>query len=282
MLVHHLLTHTAGYAWDTDEPMVRHVMEKAARGFEPPPCPPTQHPELHRLYNLLFDAPLTLPPGQEMIYANINYEFLGEIVRRVSGRAIQDLARERIFEPLGMDDTWYALPEAEYPRVVKRRPEHALAQPGNPEVLNSLEWMQTPFAGAGLVSTPRDLAAFDLAFLNGGGDRDARILSPATVASMTRNQIPGIPARLLEFIAPEASWGYGWTLESPVKWEGYNGSLWPLGTINHSGFGGTVHWIDRVHEIVGVYIEAARTTQDLDMQWNADLFQNAVTAAVDD
>ena len=287
MLVHHLLTHTAGYVFHTDPVMVKHMLEKAAGGFEAPPCPEAQHPILHQMNALFYDAPLAFAPGQEMVYSNINYEFLGEIIRRVSGRSLEDLARERIFDPLGMRDTWYVVPEAEDARVVKRPSEWAMETPGNPfwQGLNSRQVQETPFAGAGVFSTPLDIAAFAQCFLDAGRHGDTRILSPATVRAMTRNQIPGIPARLLDFHAPEASWGYGWTVESPVKWEGYNGSLWSLGSFSHSGAGGIVFWVDPAQEVVGVYFEVAKLWEEagtMGMEWKADLFQNAIMAAIED
>lgn len=285
ILVHHLLTHTSGYPFHTHEAMMRHVLTKVAGGFEPPPCPDNQHPALHRMNAYFYDAPLQFEPGSEMVYSNINYEFLGEIVRRVSGRAVEDLARERIFDPLGMDDSWYALPESEEHRVVRRPDEVAFTDPSNAmfQGFNSRQVHETPYGGMGVLSTPRDLASFQQIFLDGGRSGDARILSPPAVAAMTRNQIPGVPAEMVGFTAPEASWGYGWTIESHVKWEGYSGSFAPIGTCNHGGMGGTYLWIDPVHEIVAAYCEVALDiNEDFEMRWNADLFQGAVMAAVAD
>ena len=102
ILVHHLLTHTSGYVWFDDEPLVTHVARRLHAGFEPPPCPETQHPTVNAMLHLFYDAPLAVPPGTQMIYADLNYQFVGEIVRRVSGRRIWELAGERIFAPLGM------------------------------------------------------------------------------------------------------------------------------------------------------------------------------------
>ena len=283
MLVHHLLTHTSGYPWHTDAPVLIHAAKKLEAGFEPPPCPPTQHPTLHEQYHLLCDLPLVERPGELMVYSNHNYELLGELVRRVSGRALEDLARERIFGPLGMDDTWYVLPEAADARVVKRPPDAPLAAPMGPHFqgFNSRAVQEIPYGGLGCFSTARDLASFDQAFLSGGRQGDARILSPPAVAAMTRNQIPGTRAKLFEFTMPEASWGYGWTVESYVKWPYYNGSLWPLGAYSHAGMGGIMHWVDPAHEIVGAYCEVTlRISDKLALLWKADLFQNAITSAI--
>jgi CubicO group peptidase (beta-lactamase class C family) len=149
--------------------------------------------------------------------------------------------------------------------------------------LGSREMQEMPSANMGIFSTPLDIAVFAQAILNGGGYGDTRILSPASVAAMTRNQIPGIHAQFVNHRAEHASWGYGFAIASPTKWKYYDGSLQSLGTLSHSGAGGIAFWIDPVHEVVGAYFEVTtRLTQDYEFLWNFDLFQNAITAAVED
>ena len=100
---------------------------------------------------------------------------------------------------------------------------------------------------------------------------------------MTRNQIPGIGAQLFGIHHREASYGYGWVVESNEKWKYWHGSLPPIGTFSHGGAGGCSFWVDAVNEIVGVYFEVTmRVTEFLEHRWNYDLFQNVVTATVAD
>lgn len=154
--------------------------------------------------------------------------------------------------------------------------------PGLPQI-GSREWQETPHAGAGAFSTPHDMVIFGQMFLNRGRYGDVRILSPAAVAAMTRDQIPGLGALLLNLVQARASWGYGWQIVSPTKWKYFDGSLQPLGTFGHPGAGGVNYWIDRDHELVGAYFEVTtRLNSDYNLLWNFDLFQNAITAAVDD
>src|SRR5215813_96417 len=101
VMVHHLLTHTSGLR---DQDVNAHAAKKRGVVASPPP-EETQHPWINEYLFLRYDAPLWKPPGVEMSYCNYNYNLLGEIVRRVSGQALADFARERIFEPLGMQDT---------------------------------------------------------------------------------------------------------------------------------------------------------------------------------
>ena len=85
------------------------------------------------------------PPGVEMSYCSYGYDLLGEIVRRVSGQALADFARERIFEPLRMQDTFYSVPDVRA-RIV-RRPgcamgcHYSYGTPGSePENIRSCLW----------------------------------------------------------------------------------------------------------------------------------------------
>jgi CubicO group peptidase (beta-lactamase class C family) len=284
ILVHHLLTHTSGYLWHNDPPMTEHMEKKLAAGFTPPPCPERRDPFLHQMLSFFWDAPRVARAGEVMIYSNHNYELLGEIVRRLSGRALEELARERIFDRLGMEDSYYVVPESESTRVVQRASglPFAEAQDGLPGIGSRMH-QEMASAGGGIFTTPGDMTIFAQTMLNGGRYGDARILSPAAVAAMTRDQIPGIDARFFNKVMSRASWGYGWQIESPTKWPYFHGSLQPLGTFGHPGVGGSNFWIDRKHEIVGAYFEVTtRVTENMDHLWNFDLFQNVITSAVDD
>jgi CubicO group peptidase (beta-lactamase class C family) len=286
ILVHHLLTHTSGYMWHQDPPMTEHAMKKVAAGWKALPCPEGQHPLVHEALELFWDAPRVARAGEVMIYANHNYELLGEILRRLTGRSLEPLARERVFDPLGMRDSSYVVPEGASHRVVQRAPGLPFADPESPffEGFGSRQMQGTPYAGAGLHTTPVDMTIFAQAILNGGAYGSARILSDASVTAMTRDQVPGVRARFFERLMTHASWGYGWQVESPTKWPYFAGSLQPLGTVTHPGAGGATVWIDRANEIVGAYFEVTTrvTEPNNDHLWNFDLFQNVITAAVED
>lgn len=285
ILVHHLLTHSTGYPFHTEPMFVEHLMNKVASGFDIPPCPPGRHPLVHQWLSYLWDLPRQCAAGEMMVYATHNYELLGEIVCRLTGSpTIETPARERIFDPLGMKDSTFAVAESDAGRVVQRAPGLPLADPESPffEGLGSRQWQETPYAGAGLFTTPADMAIFGQMILNGGRYGDVRILSRPAVEAATRDQIPGLRADLAGNLLERASWGYGWCVASPTKWMYFDGSLHPLGTISHPGAAGQNFWIDRENEIVGVYFEVcARMTDSYQFLWDFDLFQNAITAAVE-
>jgi CubicO group peptidase (beta-lactamase class C family) len=271
VMVHHLLTHTSGLQ---QEQVDAHAESKQGT-IEIPVPEETQYPAIHEALLLRYDAPLWKPPGTEMSYCNYGYLLLGEIIRRVSGTSLDQFARERIFAPLGMKDTFYIVPDSVRHRIV-RRPADAPAA----EMLNSRELQDRPGPAGGVFSTAVDTAIFGQMFLNGGSYGDARILSPASVAAMTRNQIPGVGAQYGEEFFPEASWGYGWNIEGNKHYVG-RGTLQSSATFSHGGVGGVSLWIDPVYEIVGVCFSVSLwLIPDKSVRSCIDLFMNAVTAAV--
>jgi CubicO group peptidase (beta-lactamase class C family) len=178
---------------------------------------------------------------------------------------VDDFTRERIFAPLGMNDTSYIVPPSARHRVARRPADDWAA------FLDSIETQETPWTCGAAFSSPRDMAVFGQMFLNGGSYGEAEILSRAAVKAMTRNQIPGIEARYGEETFREASWGLGWDIHGDKK---SHGSLQSPQTFGHGGAGGTCLWVDPVHEIVGVYFSIERKGSA------ADRFMNVATAAV--
>ena len=273
VMVHHLLTHTSGLR---DEDGNAHAAKKRGVVAIPPP-EETQHPWINEHLFLRYDAPLWKPPGVEMFYGNYNYDLLGEIVRRVSGQALADFARARLFEPLGMQDTFYIVPDVVQARIVRRPLEAPFAAPGpaGGPGFGTREHQELPSAPHGVYSTAMDMAIFGQMFLNRGSYGEVSILSPAAVAEMTRNQIPGIGAQYLGEFFPEASWGFGWGIHGNKRALG-DGSLHSPQAFDLTGAGGVYLWVDPVYEIVGVYFQVTREKSC------RGLFTNAVTAAVVD
>jgi CubicO group peptidase (beta-lactamase class C family) len=293
MMVHHLLTHTSGLR---DEDIWPHTENKYLAGLAVPPPTASQHPMLHRWLTYGYDIPLWKRPGIEMSYSNYGYELLGEIVRRVSGQSLHDFATERIFAPLGMKDSGYITPEHLAPRVIRRSPTAYMASPQNPEWgamptiihaiyggFDSRTLQVLPAASGGVFTTAEDLAIFGQLFLNRGHYGDQRLLSPTTIAAMTRNQIPGISAEYNGEYLSEASWGFGWEIHGQKK-PNYDGTLHSPQTFSHGGAGGVYFWVDPVYELVGIYFSVVQKPTDDGHHpiWQVDYFVNAVTAAIID
>lgn len=262
--VHHLLTHTSGLSMPPD---TEQFQTEVGRRLALPPRNAALHPLVDAALQVAYERPLRAPTGQEMRYDMLNYELLGEIVRRVAGRPLQDFVREVVFDPLGMRDSHISVPTEVRERCVR------LAA-----------WPDSMFdvasgSGLGTYATALDAARFGQAFLDGGCGVDGRILGSVTVREMTKNQIPGIPGALLEEWHREASWGYGWGIACHEKWE-YFPTHTP-GTFLHGGASGVYLWCDPTHDLVGVWFAAGKAVYSTDtLLENTDLFVNAVSAAI--
>jgi CubicO group peptidase (beta-lactamase class C family) len=273
VLVHHVLTFTPG--WDEFALIMSFISERADLADR-------SSAEVHRaMVDLIARAPLSRPPGAQMDYAFLCYELLKDLVERVSGRTFGELIHERIFNPLGMRDSYVVVPESVRSRIVKRPPDAPWNQPMGP-LMNPIDSRQSEERNM-VFSTARDIAIFGQTFLNGGTYGGARILSRPAVMAMTRNQTPGIPVIRWPNIRKEASYGYGWFVRSHEKWKYWDGSLQSYGEFHHQGAGGVLLWVDPRDEIVGVYFNVdLAQTPDLEPLWNADLFQNVISSAVAD
>lgn len=273
VMVHHLLTHTSGLR---DNDVSAHSERKMATAKIPPPDG-NQHPEIHEWLYLAYDAPLSQPTGQEMSYSGHGCDLLGEIIRRTSGMNLGELARGRVFQPLGMHDTFYAVPQQARDRLVHRPQDWPAAR-----VVENPSYLDRPSASAGGWSTAMDMAVFCQMFLNGGTYGDSGILSPASVSEMTRNQTPGVPSKFKGEYEREGSRGYGWDVKGQKK-PRYHGSLDSPTAFTHQGGGGVSILVDPAYDLITIYFSVARGIMSPERyrpEWSMDLFTNMVTAAV--
>jgi uncharacterized protein YbbC (DUF1343 family) len=178
-----------------------------------------------------------VPPGTRFIYSDINFETLGELVRRVSGEPLDVYCVEHVFKPLGMKDTLFKPPALLRERVAPTQFQHgASGKMLWGEVHDPTAYNMGGVAGhAGLFSTADDLSIFAEMLLDGGTHNGVRILSPLTVEKMTTPQTP--PNKM-------ALRGLGWDLDSPFA--SNRGELYEVGSFGHTGFTGTSLWIDPV------------------------------------
>jgi CubicO group peptidase (beta-lactamase class C family) len=266
--VQHLLTHTSGFEDQEAETLYVAALKEQLEGSAT--VDDLYYHERAPYFDALWPLRSTFSPGSKMSYCSHNLNLLGEIIRRVSGQSLNDFAGERLFGPLAMKDTSYGRDRSKQDRWVIRSAESPLIEE---------EW------GASILNvTALDLARFGQMFLDKGRCAAGRILSPASVHEMTRNQIPEVGVSFFGQEDVEASWGLGWAIQGDKRWLWSSGTLTPEGTFNHIGGGGSAIWIDPVNEIVGVYLSVCLDIdfEKMEHHWNLDLFQNMVTAAVAD
>jgi uncharacterized protein YbbC (DUF1343 family)/CubicO group peptidase (beta-lactamase class C family) len=182
---------------------------------------------------------LQTDPGTCMVYSDINFIVLGELVRRVSGMPLPEYARRRIFEPLGMRDSGFLPPASLRPRIAptELRGDGSMmrGQAHDPIAHRMGDW-----AGhAGAFGTADDLVKMAQAILRSapGSATKSSWLRPDTLAQMAHLQSPDT----------QAYWrGLGWSLDAPLWANRENGP--PVGLIGHTGYTGTGMWMDLVQK----------------------------------
>jgi len=172
----------------------------------------------------------TSPPATRFVYSDINFELLGEIAHRLSGKPLDEFARDAVFNPLGMKETGFHPPPSLRARIAPTEIDAATGAPFRGVVHDPTARYMGGVAGhAGVFSTAADLAKYAQMLLDGGG----KLFSPLTVKKFTSpNSPPDQP--ILR--------GLGWDIDS-----GYSaprGELFPIGSYGHTGFTGTSLWID--------------------------------------
>jgi CubicO group peptidase (beta-lactamase class C family) len=181
---------------------------------------------------MIFAEPLEYQPGTKVVYSDLGIILMGEIIERLTGRTLDDLAQQYIFGPLGMHDSRYKPPKKLWPLIAPTefdaRFRHRLIQG---EVHDENAYAMGGVSGhAGVFSTAPDLAAFCQMLLNGGVYAHQRILKRATIAQFTAPEPLANGTRTL-----------GWVVPTEGSSSGHYFSPHSYG---HTGFTGTSIWID--------------------------------------
>ncbi|HEV7332166.1 MAG TPA: serine hydrolase domain-containing protein [Flavisolibacter sp.] len=221
--------------------------------------------------------PLMHQPGERWTYG-LNTDVLGYLVEVLSGTTLDEFFRKRIFEPLGMKDTYFNVPAAKHNRVVNLYVEQDKKLQKAPPSVNQNGVFITDYpkagttyfsGGAGLSSTALDYAIFLQMMLNGGTYNGKQILSRNTVRLMTMNQIGEI-----DFGLNKMGLGFGITTE-----KGSAKLPTPAGVFEWGGAFSTTYWADPKEGLVGIlYRQLWSTTH-----WEAsDKFKVLVYSAIAD
>jgi CubicO group peptidase (beta-lactamase class C family) len=180
----------------------------------------------------IFAEPLEYEPGMKEIYSDLGIILMAEIIERLTGRKLDDLAKSYIFSPLGMKDTmyrplrkmWSQIAPTEIDNQLRHRPVQGEVHDENAFAIGGVS------GHAGLFSTAPDLAAFCQMLLNGGVYAHQRILRRTTIAQFTMPQQLSGGTRTL-----------GWAVPTEG---GSSGHFFSAHSFGHTGFTGTSIWID--------------------------------------
>jgi len=149
---------------------------------------------------LLGSLPLFHQPGERFTYG-LNTDLLGYLIEVISNLSLDQFFRQRIFEPLGMKDSYFYIPSSKHSRLVALHTEDKaqdkkLVKATGVQSLNGNFYPDYPNSkgtyfsgGGGLSSTAYDYGLFMQMLLNGGSYKGNRLVSPASVRMMTTNQI---------------------------------------------------------------------------------------------
>ena len=223
----HLLTHTSGLPPYTD---VEDLKDKYGYPIT-----------LESMVDHIAHLQKLNPPGEEFHYSCLGFITLSYIVKKVTGKTIAAFSRENIFEPLGMNHTFYTPAEEFLPlcvptQVFDGKPLIGVVHDPLARLLGGVS------GNAGLFSRADDLAIFARMMLDHGSFNGKRILSPLAVDRMIE----------IYRIADFAGRGLGWDLES-----GYStnqGDLFGPNAFGHTGYTGTSLVIDPDTETIVIFL----------------------------
>lgn len=221
----------------------------------------------------LGELPLMHQPGEKFTYG-LNSDVLGCLVEVISGISLDEFFRTRIFEPLGMKDTYFNVPASKANRLVNLYTETSNGKliKANAGMLNSVARSNYPLVphtyysgGAGLSSTIYDYGVFLQMLLNNGVYNGKRLLGRNTIRMMTTNQIGDVSYSGEKF-------GLGFQIITEK-----NSGLTPaqVGTFSWGGAFATSYWVDPKEKMVYLFYRQlqARTHNEVVEKFRALTYQ---------
>jgi len=243
----HLMTHTAGFAYDMwNGDMVRYL-EK------------TGTPGITTCQNAALKTPIMSDPGTRWEYGT-NIDFVGKAVEAVSGKRLDAYLRDHMFAPLGMSDTGFKIGESQRKRLVGM---HARGEDGALAAI-PFELEQEPefhMGGGGLYGTAADYIKFTQMILNKGRGNGNQLLKPETVALMGQNHIGDLTMGKMTTAIGWATndvdlypdivkkWGLSFLINTAKTPEGRS-----AGSLAWAGLANTYFWIDPARNAAGVIL----------------------------
>jgi CubicO group peptidase (beta-lactamase class C family) len=260
--IRQLLNHTSGLGYGAidGDPRVRKIYHKAGIHDVFTTDDITIGDNIKKLAKL----PLLFNPGEKFYYCE-GLDVLGYLVEIESGMPLDRFMRTRIFDPLGMNDTWFYLPDEKSSRLVSvQKPEND-------------KWVRFPVTfydpdypvkgakkffpgGAGLVSTPKDYATFLQMYLNGGELNGHRLLSRTTIQAMMGNQNHMIWGE-------DADSYYAMAFSVTTKRGQDKGGSGSEGTFRWGGYFNTSYFADPKEDVIGILMKQVQDNDNDDTEW---------------
>jgi CubicO group peptidase (beta-lactamase class C family) len=274
--IRQLLTHTSGLGYaqiGSKESNAIYAKSKLTAGIG------VKDDNLLDAMNRLGKLPLMHQPGEKWTYG-LNSDLLGCLVEVISGMTLSDFFKTRIFEPLGMKDTYFFIPQEKASRLVNMYKEdstgHLIRATNN--MLNGITvttdyplWGSTYYSGgAGLSSTIYDYAVFLQMLLNNGVYNGKRLLSRNTVRIMTMNQIGDLSIR------GDDKFGLGFQI---ITEKSSGKTPAQAGTYSWGGAYSTSYWVDPKEKMVMLFYRQLQSSTHGDV---VEKFRNLTYQAIND
>jgi len=271
--IRHLLTHTSGigYGFIDGDKRIKKIYKEAGiiDAFT------TENISIEENIKKLAKLPLHHNPGEKYTYSE-GLDVLGYFIEIMSGMPLDEFFRTRIFDPLGMEDTWFYLPASKFDRLVPVQKKEngkwidyttTIYDPDYP-----IKGEKRFFSGGGgLSSTAMDYAAFLQMYLNNGELNGVRILSRTTVQFIMGNQIGDL------WKDSGAFYGLAFgVLDKKGQDRGGNGST---GTFQWGGYFNTQYFADPKENIIGILLKQTQDTKEDNTAWK---FRILVGQSIDD
>lgn len=250
--IKHLLTHTSGL-----KPFVNLTFD----GWRPV-----------EIKQFIYSQTVEEGPDKRVIYSDIGFIVLGEIVSKIFDQSLDLVAKKYIFEPLGMADSQFCPPKYLQKRIAATEFREDLGRYLWGEVHDERAHALGGVSGhAGLFATAGDLARYALMWLNDGELGGTRLLSPLTVKTALENHTAAL----------DGNRGLGWVLKGDSF--DASGSLFSPLCYGHTGFTGTSIWMDPDAELFVVLLtNRVHFGRDHSITRLRKIFHNAVAASIFD
>ncbi len=253
MTLHHLLTHTSGLTYGFgEEGPIPELYQRHHTDFD------DQDGPLEAVVERLAQIPLQFQPGKRWNYG-VSFDVLGRVVEVVSGQPLDRFFQERIFKPLNMVDTGFAVPQDQLHRfaaLYERTEEKSLSlleAPGDSTLIDTVE---TFSGGGGLVSTLGDYFRFAEMMRRKGELDGVRLLGRKTVEYMTCNHLPGDLADMGQPVFTETSYeGIGFGLGVSVMLNPAKAKVMGSpGEYAWGGYASTAFWVDPQEDMTVIFL----------------------------
>ena len=271
--IRQLLTHTSGIGYDfiDGNPSIKAIFHKKKQSFmkNGVMCFCDEDVTIGEAIRNLADVPLHHEPGEKFTYS-MGLDVLGYMIEIVSGKKLDVFYREKIFDPLDMNDTYFYLPDSKKERLVpvqtKKDDNWVIFEDDRFNENYPVEGERKFFAGGcGLSSTVEDYYKFLSVFLNNGKYKGKSFIGKQTNDLLFQNQLPDT-----------FGFGIGLALGIVLEKDLKNGGTGTAGTLLGGGYWNTSCFTDPNDKVIGIIFKQTQKIPDN----SSNLFKRAVVSSI--